>query len=60
MQVIIDMKWITDEIERLKDRLQCSAKFTVRDIEPLSMSEMYRLQGELIALERLKKKIEES
>lgn len=59
MQVIIDMKLITDEIERLKDRLQCSAKFTVRDFTPLSATELYRLQGELIALERLKRKIEE-
>lgn len=54
MKVIIDMKWITDEIERLDKPI------TFEGYSKMSKQEIYRIQGQLIALERLKKKIEES
>lgn len=54
MQVIIDMKWITDEIERLDKPIP------PQEFNKMSPKEVYRIQGQLIALERLKRKIEES
>ena len=54
MKVTIDMKWITDEIERLDKPIP------PQEFSKMSAQEVYRIQGQLIALEKLKRRIEES
>ena len=59
MQIIFDMKLLNEEIDKAESHLE-ELQNRIKNQQSISDAELYRAEGEAIALTRLKKKIEES
>lgn len=59
MQIIFDMKLLNEEIDKAESHLE-ELQNRIKNQQSISDAELYRAEGEAIALARLKKRIEES
>ena len=59
MQIIFDMKLLNEEIDKAEGHLE-ELQTRIKNQQNVSDAELYRAEGEAIALARLKKKIEEN